>query len=240
MKFFVALAAAVMFTGTLFAQEKKQAPTPEQRIEKRTERMQKKLMLDDATAAKFAPIYKDYLKAMGECRPTCGKCENPTDAQIKENIGKRIEAQQKALEVEKKYYKKLSSILSGRQLQVIFCKDKMGKCDMKKFNCKRGNKKAAFNKRGFKKGCFNKCGFKAPGNFPMMGCPKGAPANCPKGEFKAPGKCPKMACPKGAPANCPKGEFKAPGKCPKMACPKDAEKCPKDAKCEQAPAEAAK
>ncbi len=208
MKFFVALAAAVMFTGTLFAQEKKQAPTPEQRIEKRAERMQKRLMLDDATAAKFAPVYKEYLKAMAECRPTCAKCENPTDAQIKENIGKRIDAQQKALEVEKKYYKKLSSILSGRQLQVIFCKDKMGKGDVKKFHGKRGNKKGCFKKGGCRKG-----GFKACGKFPMMGCPKGAPANCPKMA------CPKAGekCPKGAPANCPKA-----------------------AKCEQAPAEAAK
>ena len=228
MKFFVALAAAVMFTGTLFAQEKKQAPTPEQRIEKRAERMQKKLMLDDATAAKFAPVYKEYLKAMAECRPTCAKCENPTDAQIKENIGKRIDAQQKALEVEKKYYKKLSSILSGRQLQVIFCKDKMGKCDMKKFNGKRGNKKGCFKKGGCRKGAPANCpkgGFKAPGRFPMMGCPKGAPANCPK-----------MACPK-AGENCPKG---APANCPKMACPKAGENCPKAAKCEQAPAETAK
>ena len=233
MKFFVALAAAVMFTGTLFAQEKKQAPTPEQRIEKRAERMQKRLMLDDATAAKFAPVYKEYLKAMAECRPTCAKCENPTDAQIKENIGKRIDAQQKALEVEKKYYKKLSSILSGRQLQVIFCKDKMGKGDVKKFHGKRGNKKGCFKKGGCRKG-----GFKACGKFPMMGCPKGAPANCPKGEFKAPGRFPMMGCPKGAPANCPKMACpKAGEKCPKGA---PAANCPKAAKCEQAPAEAAK
>lgn len=122
-KFLMILAAVIMFSSAVCAQEKKQAPTPEQRIEKRVERMQKKLMLDDATAAKFAPIYKEYLQAKYAARPTCKKYENPTDSQIKENIGKRLDAQQKSLDVEKKYYKKLSSILSGRQLQQIFCKD---------------------------------------------------------------------------------------------------------------------
>ena len=105
-KFLTLLAAAIIASGSLFAQEKKQAPTPEQIIEKRTERMQKKLELDDATAAKFAPIYKDYLKAKAECRSNCKKCENPTEEQIKENISKRLEAQEKAAKVEKKYYKK--------------------------------------------------------------------------------------------------------------------------------------
>ena len=144
-KFLMILAAVVMMSGAVCAQEKKQALTPEQRIEKRVQRMQKKLMLDDATVAKFAPIYKEYLQEKFAARPVCKKCDNPTDAQIKENIGKRIDAQQKALDIEKKYYKKLSSVLSGRQLQQIFCKD---------------NKKAAIGKN--KRASFGKGGKQAP------------------------------------------------------------------------------
>ena len=166
-KFLMILAAVVMISSAVCAQEKKQAPTPEQRIEKRVERMQKRLMLDDATAAKFAPIYKEYLQAKFAARPVCNKCDNPTDAQIKENIAKRLDAQEKAVDVEKKYYKKLSSILSGRQLQQIFCKDNKKAAWGK-------NKKAPFGKHG-KHGkqatCFN--GKKCPK------CPVGAPA-CPK------------------------------------------------------------
>lgn len=160
-KFLMIIAAVVMMSGTVCAQEKKQAPTPEQRIEKCVERMQKKLMLDDATAAKFAPIYKEYLQAKFAARPVCNKCDNPTDAQIKENIAKRLDAQEKAVDVEKKYYKKLSSILSGRQLQLIFCKDNKKAAWGK-------NKKAPFGKQA---PCFN--GQKGPK------CPVGAPA-CPK------------------------------------------------------------
>ena len=175
-KFLMILAAVVMMSGAVCAQEKKQAPTPEQRMEKRVQYMQKKLMLDDATAAKFAPIYKEYLQAKFAARPVCKKCDNPTDAQIKENIGKRIDAQQKALEVEKKYYKKLSSVLSGRQLQQIFCKD---------------NKNAAFGKNNRVPYC--KGGKQAP-------CFRGNKA------YKCPLKnncCPKAVCNKtpAAPVN---------------------------------------
>ena len=230
-KFLTLLAAAIIASGSLFAQEKKQAPTPEQIIEKRTERMQKKLELDDATAAKFAPIYKDYLKAKAECRSNCKKCENPTEEQIKENISKRLEAQEKAAKVEKKYYKKLSSILTGKQLQQVFCKDKQ----QPKFG-KNGKQAPRFNKqkRGAKhpmmKGRFHGKAPKFAPGCPMKDgkCPKFTPG-CPMKD----GKCPKFA------PGCPKKD----GKCPKFTpgcpmkdgkCPKNAPACPK----EKAPAEA--
>lgn len=137
-KFLMILAFVAMIGSATYAQDKKQPLTPEQKIEKRVGMMQKKLMLDDATAAKFAPIYKEYLQAKIAARPTCKREKNPTDAQIKENMEKCFDAQQKSLDVEKKYFKKLSSVLSGRQLQVVFGK---------------GDKKAAFekgSKRAFK------------------------------------------------------------------------------------------
>ena len=62
---------ALMCTTTLFAQkpeQKRQQLTPEQRIERQAARMDKELMLDDETSAKFLPLYKEYLQAMAECR----------------------------------------------------------------------------------------------------------------------------------------------------------------------------
>lgn len=165
-KFLIIATIALMFGGSLCAQEKKQILTPEQRLDMFVVRMQNKLMLDDATAAKFAPVYKEYLQAKAECCKPCAKCENPTDAQIKEKIEQRLDARQKALDVEKKYFKKLSTILNGRQLQQVFCnkkkgvwsKGKKGACG-KKYNRQRGGRKAC----------------------PMMqgNCPK-ASTNCPK------------------------------------------------------------
>ncbi|MBQ8269603.1 MAG: hypothetical protein IJZ22_00155 [Bacteroidaceae bacterium] len=157
----IVTAVVCMCSTTLYAQEKKQKLTPEQRMDMWVIKMQNKLMLDDATAAKFAPIYKEYLQAMMECcKPAAKKCENLTDEQIKEGIGKRLEARQKALDVEKKYFKKLSSVLNGRQLQQVFCK-KDG------FSWKKG-RKGKWEKRGV-----NDC--------PQMQgeCPK-AKGDCPK------------------------------------------------------------
>jgi len=109
------------------AQEKKEkiAPNPEQKVECRVKQMQKELLLDDATAAKFAPLYKEYLLAMFECMPKCkmqqAQPDELTDKQIIERIETRMAARQKCLDVEKKYYKKLSSILNAKQLLRVFC-----------------------------------------------------------------------------------------------------------------------
>ena len=67
---FIYVVLAVLFMGsqmTLSAhekdnKEKKQRPTPEQMMQMQTNQMVKALMLDDATAAKFTPIYEKYLK----------------------------------------------------------------------------------------------------------------------------------------------------------------------------------
>ena len=48
---------------------------------------QKRLLLDEETAAKFAPLYKEYLEAMKECKPAPkqlqkGEKKELTDAEI--------------------------------------------------------------------------------------------------------------------------------------------------------------
>ena len=47
----------------------KQRPTPEQMMDRHVNMMEKRLVMDDATAAKFTPLYKEYLQAMKDCRP---------------------------------------------------------------------------------------------------------------------------------------------------------------------------
>ena len=117
---FVALFVAMASFAT--AQEKKKCdkPTQEQRIEFRVKRMQQKLMLDDKKSAEFAALYKEYLTEMTTCRPKITRGKELSDAEIKGNIEARMDARQKALDIEKKYYSKLSKVLNARQLQVVF------------------------------------------------------------------------------------------------------------------------
>ena len=62
-KMFLGAAFALMLVMPANAQRNQNAQkmSPEEAIEMKTNRMAKRLMLDDATTAKFAPIYKEYL-----------------------------------------------------------------------------------------------------------------------------------------------------------------------------------
>lgn len=126
---------------------------PEQRIEKHVERMQNSLMLDDAAAAKFAPIYKEYLLEKANCRPDIVRGKNLSDEQIKKNIEARMDNRQKALDIDRKYYGKLSKILNAKQLNVIFGK----KAYDKKFAHRKGKPGDKGSKKGFKPGVKTDC-----------------------------------------------------------------------------------
>ena len=81
----------------------KQRPTPEQMMDRHVKMMEKKLVMDDATAAKFTPLYKEYLQAMKDCRPAVNKelkKAEMTDAEIEKAIQDRFDARQKALDVQ--------------------------------------------------------------------------------------------------------------------------------------------
>lgn len=131
----------------------KQKPTPEQMMDRHVKMMEKKLVMDDATAAKFTPLYKEYLQAMKDCRPAVNKDVKKaemTDAEIEKAIQDRFDARQKALDVQKKYFKKFKEVLNAKQLQKVFqqpCMDGKMKPDM------RGHK---MMKRGDKPECMNR------------------------------------------------------------------------------------
>ena len=79
----------------------KQKPTPEQMMDRHVKMMEKRLVMDDATAAKFTPLYKEYLQAMKDCRPAVNKDVKKaemTDAEIEKAIQDRFDARQKALD----------------------------------------------------------------------------------------------------------------------------------------------
>lgn len=72
-RLFTALMIATMMScGIILAQpgQKEKKLTPEQRIEMQVKKAQKRLFLDEETAAKFAPLYKEYLEAMKQCKLT--------------------------------------------------------------------------------------------------------------------------------------------------------------------------
>lgn len=155
-KMFLGAAFALMLVMPANAQRNQNAQkmTPEQAIEMKTNRMAKRLMLDDATTAKFAPIYKEYLTELQECAKNCPKAANcpvngqkcavMTDADIEKCMEQRFDMQQKKLDIRKNYYKKLKSVLNMKQMQALFCAPagpgKEGKCPL-------GDKKPAQRKQ---------------------------------------------------------------------------------------------
>lgn len=138
-KMLFTLAFAAISCTTLFAQN---MPEPQKRqrkpvtIEMKADRMANQLMLDDATAAKFTTLYKEYLESLQACceqscckAATCPK-ENTTltDKEIEARIEKRFEMQQQRLDIQKKYYDKFKKILNAKQLEKVFApKHKMAK-----------------------------------------------------------------------------------------------------------------
>lgn len=155
-KMFLGAAVALMLVMPANAQRNQNAQkmSPEQAIEMKTNRMAKRLMLDDATTAKFAPIYKEYLTELQNCVQNCPnaancpangqKCAAMTDADIEKCMEQRFDMQQKKLDIRKNYYKKLKSVLNMKQMQTLFCAPagpgRNGQCPL-------GNKKPAQRKQ---------------------------------------------------------------------------------------------
>lgn len=152
---YVLVAALLMGTQFLSAQnkdnkEKKQRPTPEQMVKMQTDQMVKALMLDDATAAKFTPVYEKYLKDLRECRmmnskprvkkdvpqgaEAKGTAPSPRPAMTDTEIAKQIKDQfaqsRKMLDIREKYYNDFSKVLSQKQIMKIY---QMEKSNAKKF-----------------------------------------------------------------------------------------------------------
>lgn len=90
-------------------------------------------MLDDATTAKFIPVYQNYLKELRECRMMnrakqrvegTGVKPEPkpllTDAEVEQQIKGRFAQSRRILDVREKYYNEFRKILSPKQIMKIY------------------------------------------------------------------------------------------------------------------------
>ena len=174
---FIYVVLMALFLGsqmTLSAQnkenkERKQHPTPEQMMQMQTNQMVRALMLDDATAAKFTPIYEKYLKELRECRmmnfkPRAKKDaaqgaeanaakETPkpvmTDAEIAKMLKDQFAQSRKMLDIREKYYNEFSKILSQKQIMKIYQQEKSNMNKFRKeFDRRKGQKPGQGHKPG--------------------------------------------------------------------------------------------
>lgn len=145
----VYLFIALLVAGSqvsLFAQQqadrtkKKPRFTPEQMMEMQTNRIVKALALDDATTAKFTPVYTQYLKDLRECRAEAwkqmkqdkaeagkqpgAKKEMLTDAEVEQRIKDRFAHSRKMLDFQEKYYTEFRKVLSPKQIEKIYQMEK--------------------------------------------------------------------------------------------------------------------
>ena len=138
----IAAVAALMTSAPLHAQDctttRQNRADINELLEKRCHRMESQLKLDEASAAKFEPLYKEYLKEMRACRPTnCTKKDKSTctDADKKDCIEKRLDCRERMIKTQKKYYKQFEKFLNADQLETLFSVRKQAGQ-----KCTRGNK----------------------------------------------------------------------------------------------------
>lgn len=164
--FLACLMAGCQFTLSAQNQankENRKRRTPEQFMERQTGQMVRALMLDDATAAKFTPVYQNYLKELRECRmmnrkfpakqgaeKTVAKPEPKpmlTDAEIERQIKERFAQSRKILDVREKYYDEFRKILSPKQIMRIYRTEQANANNLRKEFDRRKKQSAAQGKQ---------------------------------------------------------------------------------------------
>jgi len=150
---------AMLFTATVMTAQtqdnggkkaKKERPTPEQMQEAKINHIVNTLALDDATAAKFRDVYKDYDNEMKAIlKGNGGERKKPSqmsDAEIEAQMKARFQQSRKILDTREKYYDKFRKILNPRQVKKVYdMEHKQGAKIKGKFNQRAGKK---FNFKG--------------------------------------------------------------------------------------------
>lgn len=157
---YVLMAVLLVGSHTLSAQNKdnksnKQRPTPEQMMQRQANRMVKTLILDDATTAKFTPVYVNYLKELRECRmmnrregvrgnnTEAEQTSKPvlTDADVEKQIKDQFTQSRKILDIREKYYNEFRKILFPKQIMKIYQTEKSNAYKFRKeFDWRKGQK----------------------------------------------------------------------------------------------------
>lgn len=165
--FWMLVVAFMMGTQVINAQADKpkgkrehKRPTLEQIIQMQSQRIVDELGLDDKTAAKFAEVYKKYMKEMDDLRKqympvkSDFKKDKPsmpkslTDEEVDKMMRDRFAQARKMLDVREKYYDEFRKFLSPKQVQKVynqgmankerFHKEMRRRSDMKKDGKSRG------------------------------------------------------------------------------------------------------
>lgn len=140
-RFFYVILTVMLISSQTFVmaqnsdgQTKRQRPSQEEVIQMQTNHMIKALMLDDATAAKFSPVYENYLKELRECRmmnhkprvtksgrqTKDAKDQIQTDTEIEKNIKDQFVQSRKMLDIRESYYNEFRKILAPKQIWRIY------------------------------------------------------------------------------------------------------------------------
>lgn len=135
-------------------------PTLEQIIQMQSQRIVDELGLDDKTAAKFAEVYKKYMKEMDDLRlknmpkksdmkkDEPNKPKSFTDAEVDKMMHNRFTQARKMLDIREKYYNEFRKFLSAKQVQKVFDK---GMDNHGRFR-KEMNRRSDMNKDGMRRG----------------------------------------------------------------------------------------
>lgn len=99
------------------------------------QRMVNELMLNDATVAKFTPLYMNYLTEIRNVwgrdrkveKRNFGEKKEKTDAEILKSIEDRFAKGQKILDIRTKYYKEFKHFLTAKQVEKIYQPRKIGR-----------------------------------------------------------------------------------------------------------------
>ena len=105
-------------------QADKKKMTPEQRLEQRIKFVTKMLELDDATAAKFTPVYKEYLNEKATLYKNGMKKQAPkgnlNEEEAEKFVKERLALSRKLLDVREKYYAKFGKIIPATKVKKIY------------------------------------------------------------------------------------------------------------------------
>jgi hypothetical protein len=141
-KFFVLLSAVLLMTGAQAVDAQSQQGnkpakphlTAEQIHQRQCNQMVRTLMLDDATTAKFTPLYMKYLSDLKACRMAYrhakpskaerqaggGMGATMTDAAAEKTIKDHFAQSRKILDLRENYYTQFRKILSPKQILKMY------------------------------------------------------------------------------------------------------------------------
>jgi hypothetical protein len=125
-KLLILLLSTVLCVSSAAAQQKNEKkryfknsekPNKEEIIEKKCKKAAGRLMLDDATAARFTPVYKAYLNELSENTgfKKLRKDGEANDSDIDKNVQDNFAKARKAVDIREKYYNAFRKFLSAKQ-----------------------------------------------------------------------------------------------------------------------------